>query len=72
MWYTALGAVIAIVCASLLTAIFGGNDPKDVPPELMAPFVRKLIFGDSLVSIKRKDIKITTFTKKTTNFVVLI
>lgn len=56
MWYTALGAVVAIVCASLLTAIFGGNDPKDVPPELMAPFVRKLIFGDSTVSTNERVI----------------
>ncbi|XP_063709542.1 sodium-coupled monocarboxylate transporter 1 [Culicoides brevitarsis] len=52
MWYTALGAVVAILVAIASTAVFGKNNPRDVPKELMAPFVRKIVFKDDTDVVK--------------------
>jgi sodium-coupled monocarboxylate transporter 8/12 len=43
MWYTLVGTAICIV-VSLITSYFTGpNRPADLNPNLLAPFVRKLI-----------------------------
>lgn len=46
MWYTALGAIVAILVSIASTAVFGRNNPKHVPKELITPFLRKIIFKD--------------------------
>lgn len=46
MWYTLFGAVITIVVSLIASFIIGANDPKDIDPKLLAPFVRKLIGND--------------------------
>lgn len=65
MWYTALGAVVAISVAGILTFIFGGNDPKTIPPELLTPFVRKRIHGSVNVSLHKSSSETTTKIKET-------
>jgi hypothetical protein len=45
MWYTFLGALVTITVSLIYTAIRGGNNPKDIPAELLAPFVRKIVHG---------------------------
>lgn len=43
MWYTAVGALVTIGVSGLLTLAIGANDPTSVPPELLAPVIRKYI-----------------------------
>lgn len=67
IWYTALGAVVAISVAGILTLIFGGNDPKSVPPELLTPFVRRRIHGNEVPS-PQKQTTVTTNKINESNF----
>lgn len=41
MWYTFLGAAIAVAVASLCGLVFGHNDWADVDAALVAPFLRR-------------------------------
>lgn len=43
IWYTLIGCTICIVVSLIISYIFGPNDPADLDPNLLAPFVRKLI-----------------------------
>lgn len=43
LWYTLVGAAVSMTIALLTSFIFRPLDPKDVDPELLAPFVRRLI-----------------------------
>ena len=43
MWYTFLGTVITIVVSLIVSCILGPNKPNEIDPNLLAPFVRKLI-----------------------------
>lgn len=46
LYYTTTGALITIVVSLCATLVFGRQDTKDVPAELLAPFVRKFWKGD--------------------------
>lgn len=43
VWYTTLGALVAIGIGLLISFIFKRNDPRDVDSTLLSPFIRKLI-----------------------------
>ncbi|XP_050086876.1 sodium-coupled monocarboxylate transporter 1 [Anopheles aquasalis] len=46
MWYTFLGAGVTILVSLLSTMlIYGRNDPKTIPPELLAGFVSRYVHG---------------------------
>lgn len=60
MWYTFLAAMVTIIVALLCSVfIFGWNDLKKVPPQLITPMVRKKLFKESEIKIRspanRKD-----------------
>lgn len=45
MWYTFFAAMFTMLVAIISSAlIFGWNDPKTIPPELITPAVRDRIF----------------------------
>lgn len=43
MWYTFAGAAVSTVVGLLVSYATGVLDPRDVEPNLLAPFVRKMI-----------------------------
>lgn len=43
LWYTLVGSTICIVVSLITSYIIGPNDPVELNPKLLAPFVRKLI-----------------------------
>lgn len=51
MWYTLLGALLTIAVATIVSFIIGPNDPHKIDPQLLAPFVRRILRKD----IKRED-----------------
>lgn len=40
-----MGAAITITIAVIVSFLFGTNTPKDMNPKLLAPFVRRMIWG---------------------------
>lgn len=46
MWYTLFGAIITIVVSLIASFIVGANNPRNIDPKLLAPFVRKLLGND--------------------------
>lgn len=55
LWYTLLGALITITTALAASYIFGPNKPSELDPNLLAPFVRKLIGRSNFKSEKRLE-----------------
>lgn len=47
LYYTPVGSSIVIIASIILSFIFGFQDPKEVDPRLLAPFMRKYISGKS-------------------------
>lgn len=43
IWYTLVGTSICIIVSLVASFIIGPNNPCDLNPQLLAPFVRKLI-----------------------------
>lgn len=43
LWYTLVGSSICIIVSLITSYIIGPNDPVELNPKLLAPFVRKLI-----------------------------
>lgn len=43
LWYTLLGSSICIVVSLIASYVIGPNKPSEINPNLLAPFVRKLI-----------------------------
>ncbi|CRK86766.1 CLUMA_CG000598, isoform A [Clunio marinus] len=43
LWYTLVGSFICIIVSLIASYILGPNKPSDLNPNLLAPFVRKLI-----------------------------
>lgn len=43
IWYTLVGSSICIIVSLVASYISGPNDPSKLNPQLLAPFVRKLI-----------------------------
>lgn len=43
LWYVLVGASVSMTVALLTSFIFQPLDPKDIDPELLAPFVKRLI-----------------------------
>lgn len=51
MWYTLFGALLTMTVATIVSFIFGANDPHKMDPKLLTPFVRHLLRKD----VKRED-----------------
>lgn len=43
IWYTLFGAFLTIVVSLIASFIIGANDPHQIDPKLLAPFVRQLL-----------------------------
>lgn len=43
LWYTLVGTTITIVVAVIVSFIIGPNKPHELDPNLLAPFVRRMI-----------------------------
>lgn len=43
LWYTLVGSSICIIVSLIASFIIGANKPSELNPNLLAPFVRKLI-----------------------------
>lgn len=43
LWYTLFGASITIVVSTIVSAINGFNDPREMDPKLFAPCIRKYL-----------------------------
>lgn len=43
IWYTLVGSSICIIVSLIASFLIGPNNPNDLNPQLLAPFVRKLI-----------------------------
>lgn len=43
LWYTLVGSAICIVLSLIASYVIGPNKPSELNPNLLAPFVRKLI-----------------------------
>lgn len=50
LWYTFVGAAITIIIAVIVSFLFGANKPKDMNPKLLAPFVRRMIWGKDVMN----------------------
>lgn len=48
MWYTLIGASITTIVALIASFALGANNPKEMNPKLLTPFVRRLIWGKSI------------------------
>ncbi|KAL7018794.1 hypothetical protein ACKWTF_010909 [Chironomus riparius] len=53
LWYTFLGCSICIVVSLIISYIFGPNNPAELNPNLLAPFVRKLINRSSSTDVTK-------------------
>lgn len=51
MWYTLFGCTLTIVVSLIASFATGANNPRDIDPKLLAPFVRKLLGND----VKREE-----------------
>lgn len=52
LWYTLVGSSICIIVSLIISYIIGPNDPAELNPKLLAPFVRKLIKSRHTASAK--------------------
>lgn len=52
LYYTLLGSIIAVATAIIFSCVFGFEDPEDVDPKLLAPFLRRY-FASSKSSNRR-------------------
>lgn len=43
LWYTLVGSSICIIVSLIASYVIGPNKPSELDPNLLAPFVRKLI-----------------------------
>jgi hypothetical protein len=73
MWYTCLGATFTIVVSAFMTLIYGKNDPRDVPAELIAPQLRRFFDYRSKnvsenVEVNLRELVVTFFLCFRTNF----
>lgn len=56
LWYTLVGAAVTIVVALIVSFISGANKPKDMNPKLLAPFVRRMIWGSDINAQQRRAV----------------
>lgn len=65
LYYTLMGSTIVVVTSLVLSCIFGFQDPTEVDPRLLAPFLRKFINSKSnkqqFMSVNGKDIVVHNF-----------
>ncbi|XP_059618767.1 sodium-coupled monocarboxylate transporter 1-like [Phlebotomus argentipes] len=47
LWYVLLGCVLTIIVSLIVSFIIGANKPSQLKPNLLAPFVRRLIWKKS-------------------------
>lgn len=68
LYYTLMGSLIVIITSFILSFFFGFDDPTEVDPRLLAPFLRKYINSKSnkqqFTNVNGKDIVIHTFDTK--------
>jgi hypothetical protein len=55
LWYTLVGSSICIIVSLIASYIMGPNKPSEMNPNLLAPFVRKLIKPRSSEAASNKD-----------------
>lgn len=46
MWYTLFGAIITIAVSLITSFLIGANNPREIDPRLLAPFLRRLLGND--------------------------
>lgn len=54
LWYTLVGSSICIVVSLIASYVMGPNKPSELNPNLLAPFVRKLIKPRSSEAVTNK------------------
>jgi solute carrier family 5 (sodium-coupled monocarboxylate transporter), member 8/12 len=69
IWYTLVGSSICIIVSLVASFLIGPNNPSDLNPQLLAPFVRKLINkktknNKNIVSVDSNNITETSFQVK--------
>lgn len=52
LWYTLVGALVTIVVALVVSFLTKANKPKDMNPMLLAPFVRRMIWGKDVNTLQ--------------------
>lgn len=68
LYYTPFGAIVTIVVSLCCAAIFGMQNPNEVEPSLLAPFMRKLVKSDSKPYLGSLPLSPTDVSVKTYNF----
>lgn len=63
LWYTLVGALVTIIVAVITSFISGPNKPSQMNPMLLAPFVRKLIWGKDFNSCSEGTSKSNAISK---------
>ncbi|KAH0998468.1 hypothetical protein HUJ05_008574 [Dendroctonus ponderosae] len=72
LWYTLMGTLVAIIVGVTISFFSKPNDPRDVDPKLLAPFLRRWIkprkypnetMGDEIIYAYTP----TTFTEEALN-----
>lgn len=70
LYYTLLGSSIVVLTSFILSFMFGFEDPTDVDPRVLAPFMRKFIKSKSksskqqFTNINGKDVVVHSFDTK--------
>jgi solute carrier family 5 (sodium-coupled monocarboxylate transporter), member 8/12 len=69
IWYTLVGSSICIIVSLVASFLMGPNNPSDLNPQLLAPFVRKLINkkmnnNNNIASMDSNNITETSFQVK--------
>ena len=59
LWYTLVGSSICIIVSLIASYIIGPNKPSELNPNLLAPFVRKLIRPRSSEAVSNKAENVT-------------
>lgn len=59
LWYTLVGSSICIIVSLIASYIIGPNKPSELNPNLLAPFVRKLIKPRSSEAASNKAENVT-------------
>lgn len=55
LWYTLVGALVTILVAVITSFLCGPNKPSEMNPMLLAPFVRRIIWGKDLKSRAQEE-----------------
>lgn len=57
IWYTLVGALVTITVAVIVSLLTKPNKPSDLNPNLLAPFVRKIVWKHGInVTIREEPV----------------